>query len=274
VEKRARKELRRQLRLKGSTRLAVGLSGGKDSSVVLALVHSILGSRPDVEILAVTVDEGIGDYRPPGIESASRLCEELGVEHHVARCKDAFGYGMDEVVAMDERAIPCSYCGVFRRSLLNREARRLEAGYLVMGLNLDDTAQSALMNFVRNDLERMARMGPHDTVQEALVPRVQPLRTVPEKEVYLYAIVNRIPFHDAVCPYAGRAQRGLYREVLARMEERFPGSRHSILKSCEALRPGLREAHPPAALSRCGRCGEPTIRDVCRACFLVERLES
>ncbi len=274
VERRAQKEVREQLRLDGHARIAVGLSGGKDSSVAMVLLHKFLARRPDVELVAVTVDEGIDGYRPPALEFAVRLCDELGVEHNVARYSEAYGHGMDEVVSLDPEAIPCSYCGVFRRSLLNREARRLEADYLATGLNLDDTAQSAFMNFARNDMERTARMGPHADVQPGLIPRVQPLLRVPEKEVYLYATIRGIPFHDAVCPYAERAQRGLYREVLARLEERSPGTRHAMLGSHEVMRSALRMASPPVELSTCSECGEPTLGDLCRACALVQRLQA
>src|SRR3989475_2579400 len=85
--------------------------------------------------------------------------------------------------------------------------------YVATGLNLDDTAQSILMNVARGDVEKLARMGPHETRQPGLVPRIQPLRMIPEKEVYLYALLRGIEFHDATCPYAERAQRGRFRDI-------------------------------------------------------------
>ncbi len=272
VENRVKREVRRQLHLNGSTRVACALSGGKDSSVAAYLLHAIMGRRPDVDLVALTVDEGIQGYRPPGLESARELCDRLGLEHHILSYRDLVGWEMDTVVSTDPETIPCSYCGVFRRKALNVLAREVEADYLATGLNLDDTAQSVLMNLGRADLEKLARMGPHDHLQPGLVPRVQPLRTVPEKEVYLYALLKEIPFSDGSCPYAERGLRSRYREVLFALERDSPGTRHALLRSYEGLKDLLRQAHPPAALSPCAECDEPTVARLCQSCRFVRRL--
>ncbi|MFQ5918840.1 MAG: TIGR00269 family protein [Thermoplasmata archaeon] len=272
VETRAKREVRRQLRLKGSTRVACALSGGKDSSVATYILHGIMRHRPDVELVAITVDEGIEGYRPPSLESAADLCRQLDLEHRVLSYRDLVGWEMDTVVSTDPETIPCSYCGVFRRKALNVLAREVEADYLATGLNLDDTAQSVLMNLGRADLEKLARMGPHDHLQPGLVPRVQPLRTVPEKEVYLYALLTEIPFYDGSCPYAERGLRNRYREVLFALERDSPGTRHALLSSYEELKDLLRQKHPPAALSPCAECGEPTVSRLCQSCRFTKQL--
>jgi uncharacterized protein (TIGR00269 family) len=272
VERRAKREVRRQLRLNGATRIACALSGGKDSSVAMYLLHEIMRHRPDVELVAITVDEGIQGYRPPSLEAAGDLCRRLDIDHRVLSYRDLVGWEMDAVVSTDPETIPCSYCGVFRRKALNVLAREVEADYLATGLNLDDTAQSVLMNLGRADLEKLARMGPHDHLQPGLVPRVQPLRTVPEKEVYLYALVREIPFYDGSCPYAERGLRNRYREALLTLEQGSPGTRHALLSSYDELKDLLRQKHPPASLTPCGECGEPTVSELCQSCRFVKQL--
>ncbi len=273
LERRVKQEVRRELTLGGgSTKIAVGLSGGKDSSTALFLLHRYLEHRPDVTIEAITVDEGIEGYRPPSLATARAFCAELGVRHHVISYAETEGFEMDRVVRVDPAAIPCSYCGVFRRHALNLKAREIGADYLATGLNLDDTAESILMNVSRGDVDRLARLGPHGRTQPGLVPRLQPLRMIPELEVYLYAYLQKIPFHDANCPYAERAQRGLFKETLHRLEDESPGTRHAIVRGYDQLRPVLQAAWPPAALRACARCGEPTIGEVCKACEMKERL--
>jgi uncharacterized protein (TIGR00269 family) len=272
VERRVRQELRRQSDLKRGGRIAIGISGGKDSSVVTVLLHDILGARPDVALVGITVDEGIAAYRPPALERARELCSELGVEHRVVSYREVIGRTMDEIVELDRKAIPCSYCGVFRRWTLNRAAAELEADYVVTGLNLDDTAQSILMNIARGDVERLSRLGPHDHRQPGLVPRLQPMRMIPEKEVYLYAMVRGIRFHDAMCPHAGRAQRQRFRDTVAVLEEASPGTRHATVASYDQLRPMLVTQFPPQSLRPCDRCGEPTSLPICRSCTLREGL--
>jgi len=235
-------------------------------------LHEIVSPRRDVELVAITVDEGIASYRPKGIEFARALCETLGIEHRLISYRQTVGFEMDAVVTLDSDAIPCGYCGVFRRQALNRAARDVDADYLATGLNLDDTAQSILMNVARGDVDRLARLGPHEVVQPGLVPRLQPLRMIPEKEVYLYAMLRGIPFHDATCPYAERAQRGRFSAVLAQLEEASPGTRHAIVSTYDQLRPLLQERFVPGAPKACGRCGEPASDGLCKACELSERL--
>ena len=272
VERRVKREIRSQVDLHGGDRIAIGMSGGKDSSTTSALLAKFLGDRRDIELIGITIDEGITSYRPQGIEYARRLCARLGIEHRVLAYAESVGHSMDEVVTLDPEAIPCSYCGPFRREALNRAAREVGADYVATGLNLDDTAQSILMNIARGDIEKLARMGPHETRQPGLVPRIQPLRMIPEKEVYLYALLRGIEFHDATCPYAERAQRGRFRDIVHRLEEDSPGTRHAILRGYDQMRPLLQAKYPPATLNACARCGEPTVNVICKACELRERI--
>ncbi len=271
VEKRVRRELRRQLTLEGGERIAIAASGGKDSTVALHLLSSMLGSRRDIDLCAITVDEGIAGYRAPSIPIVASNCRELGIEHRVVSLRQMYGVTMDGLAAATRPLSACSYCGVLRRAAMNRAAREWEADYLATGLNLDDTAQSILMNFSRGDVERLARLGPHRRAQAGLVRRIQPLRTIPESETTLYALVRAISFHDLECPYAPEALRNVYRRVLADLEDRFPGTRHSILRSCDELLPALERQYPAAQLRACS-CGEPTVSDKCKACELLESI--
>lgn len=273
VEKRVRHEIRQQLDLGRGKRIAVALSGGKDSTVALHLIHRILGSRRDLEIFAITVDEGISGYRESSIPIVRDNCREMGIEHSVVSFESMFGTTMDEIAKRDRKLATCSYCGVLRRAALNRAARELKASHIATGLNLDDTAQSILMSFSRGDVERLARLGPHSAIQKGLVPRIQPLRMIPESETTLYALVRKLRFHDLECPYALEAQRNSYRAVIFELENKYPGTRHSILRSYDEIRPALVRLYPSAGLKTC-ECGEPTISKRCKACELVESLVS
>lgn len=272
VERRAKQELRRQVDLKNrGTKIAVAVSGGKDSTVALHLVHRILRDRKDLELCAVTVDEGIDGYRDTSLPIVARNCKRLGVEHIVVSFRDSFGITMDEIGESANPLAPCSYCGVLRRTAMNRAAREWGASHLATGLNLDDTAQSILMNFSRGDIERLARLGPHKRIQNLLVPRIQPLRTIPESETLLYALVMKLEFHDLECPYAPEALRNSFRSIVSQLEDRYPGTRHSILKSYDELIPALERLYPPSSLRTCS-CGEPTMATKCKACELLESL--
>lgn len=271
VERRVKRELRKQGPLPKDARIAVALSGGKDSVVALRLLHETFAQNPHVEIVAVTVDEGIAGYRPPSIDVAAEHCRAIGVRHEVLSYAETAGVTMDAVAANPARThLPCAYCGVLRRRNLNEAALRVGATHLATGHNLDDVAQSVLMNHLKADYDRMARMGPHaaERAQPGLVPRLMPLRVIPEKEIALYAILRGFAFHDGECPYSLDATRGRYRDLLLDLEEKEPGTRHALVSGHDKLAPLLVAAQTTRARP-CARCGEPSSGDVCRACELL-----
>jgi uncharacterized protein (TIGR00269 family) len=266
VRDRFRAALHRQLpRFRGGT-VGVALSGGKDSATALALTHAYFGRRPTVSVVAITVDEGIRGYRSKTVRSARALARSLGVRHVVVRARDELGTTTDAAAKRLNGVAPCSYCGVWRRQLLNRAARDAGADALVLGFNLDDLAQTVLMNFARADIPRLGRMAPHARRQVGLVPRLAPLAEVPEREVFLYARAAGLPFDHAECPYAGLASRNVFREVVWRMEESIPGTRQALLRSRESIVKLLEAETDRTAPARCAECGEPSTGVRCRAC--------
>lgn len=269
VDRRVKKEIRKQISVRAGEKIAVAVSGGKDSMVALKMVSSVFGPRNGVEVHAITIDEGIDGYRPPSVDIVRRFCADNDVHFHL-RSFSELGVSMDEVAPVSGDSSPCTYCGVFRRRLMNDEARRIGASWLATGHNLDDMAQSVMMNFVRGDIERLARMGPHERVQPGLVPRFMPLRTIPEKESLLYAIVSGTEFWDGVCPYWQAALRNQYRDIVDSLEDRSPGARFSILSSMDTLRPMLHREYAQSALHPCPRCGEPTVGSSCKSCQLLD----
>lgn len=286
VKRRVSKEMRKQGGFASGATVGVGVSGGKDSIVVLRLLATILaprlhpetgGSNPqgDLKLKVLTVDEGIEGYRSHGLKIAAETATELGLPHHVLAVRDMVGATMDDVHLVKGDKNECSFCGVFRRSAINQLARDADCDVVVTGHNLDDTAQAVLMNVTSGEVARLGRMGPHLEARDGLVPRRLPLRWIPEKEVYLTAFLSKWAFDEHECPYAVNSQRFLYRDLLNKMEAASPGTRHSLLRTLEALRPVLpevAEAAGYAGLSPCSECGEPSSGAVCKTCALGEEV--
>ena len=271
-ERRVKKDIKKQGRTEDKTKIGIAVSGGKDSTVTLYLANDIFSKRPNIDLYGITVDEGIKGYRDDSIKYAAQNCKKLGIEHHIVAFKDLIGKTMDEIASKKNELGECSYCGVFRRLCLNKKSKELGINKLITGHNLDDMAQSILMNFVNGDMQKLARLGPHQKIQPGLVPRMLPLRTIPEKEVALYAIIKNIEFHDAECPYSTRALRGTFREIIDNLEFKNPGTRHSILNSYNEIKDLLLEKYPPAVLNECLKCGEPTSQELCKACLLKAKI--
>ncbi len=271
VEKRVKKEIRKQINVRSGDTIAVAVSGGKDSMVTLHILDEVFGERKDVTLCAISIDEGIEGYRPPSLDIVRSFCKEHGITSYI-RSFSEMGMEMDRIASVSGENSPCTYCGVFRRKLMNDQAREAGAKYLATGHNLDDMAQSIMMNFVRGDVERLARLGPHTKIQPGLIPRFHPLRMIPEKESLLYAMVSGIPYWDGECPYYMEALRNQYRDLVDQLEDRSPGSKFSILASYDTLKPILTDHFPQSGLHMCS-CGEPTLGKECKACELRSSLE-
>jgi uncharacterized protein (TIGR00269 family) len=271
VEERVRQELHRQLPGFPGRTVAVALSGGKDSVVTLELAARYFARRPGLRLVAITVDEGIAGYRPGSIRAAAASAERLGIVHRIVRSQEELGTTTDRAATALPLLAPCSFCGVWRRKLLNQAAREERADALLLGFNLDDLAQTVLMNLARGELPRLLRMAPHRSRQPGLIPRVAPLAAIPEREVYLYARLSSLRFDHAECPHAGRAIRNQFREVLWQLEEAAPGTRQALLRTREQLLPLLEDVYGRGHAGRCSECGEPATGALCRACSYLSK---
>jgi len=272
----------------------IGLSGGKDSVVLTHVLSDIFERDPRIELVALSVHEGIEGYRDRSLDACEELTDDLGIRHEVVSYESEFGVRMDDVVEDDpEGMAACAYCGVFRRDVLSRYAEELGADKLLTGHNLDDEAETALMNFLEGNVDQIANhfdasLGPFEggdapaertrTDQDHHIPRAKPLRDVPEKEIALYARFRDLPAHITECPHAAEAYRGEIQDLMLGLEENHPGTRHSIMAGYEKLAALAAEAYGgengDKDFGECDGCGAPTARDLCRKCNLLDALEA
>jgi uncharacterized protein (TIGR00269 family) len=296
VEKRVRRRIREDNLLGADATpedpdtWVVGLSGGKDSVVLTHILHETFAADPRVELVALSIHEGIEGYRDESLDACRELTADRDLRHEVVSYDEEFDVQMDDVVESDPMNMSaCAYCGVFRRDVLSRYADGLGADKLLTGHNLDDEAETALMNFLEGDIKKIsqqfdASLGPFEGAEsertrndtETFVPRAKPLRDVPEKEVALYARLNELPAHITECPHSEEAFRGEIQQLLYDLEEKHPGTRHSIMAGYEelaALAASEYRGDGPE-LDECEQCGSPTTGDRCRKCGLLDALEA
>ena len=278
IENRVRGTITKYGMLEPKDKIMVAVSGGKDSVTLLHILARIEKAFPDATLSAVTVDEGIRGYREEALRVAMKNCQGLGLEHVVASFKEMYGYELDEIVNMirkrgEKGLTPCSYCGVLRRRALNKAARKVEVDKLATAHSLDDETQTMLLNVVHGDALRIARIKPVLTVSHPkLVPRVKPFCEVPERESAFYAYQRKIEFQSIPCPYAQTALRNDIRTMLNRMEEKHPGTKFTIFRSIEKIRPALEAMAQETKLQSCRICGEPTVGKLCKPCQMLQDL--
>jgi uncharacterized protein (TIGR00269 family) len=244
--------------LKHDSRVAVGVSGGKDSLGLLHILAEIEGGYPKAEIIAVSIDEGVQGYRDEAIYIATEACGKLGIEHLVISFKELFGLTMDEIAASTRELGACTYCGVLRRRALNEAALIVEADRLATGHTLDDMAQTALLNVLRGDVNSLSTINPGGSDLPGFVRRIKPYCEVPERESALYAYLEGFRFQELPCPYAGEAMRNDVKGFLSRMEAKRPGTMFTVYRTALKLAP---ERGRTTMMGACSKCGEPTTAD-------------
>ncbi|MEM4633710.1 MAG: TIGR00269 family protein [Candidatus Anstonellaceae archaeon] len=279
-EARVKRTVRQHKMLKKGELVAVGLSGGKDSCVLLHMLHKISKSLP-IKLCAITIDEGIEGYRSKTLRIAQEQCSMLGIPLTIISFKEEFKRSLDEILDEKGESRSCTYCGVMRRYLLNKFARKLGADKLAIGHNADDIAQTIIMNLMRNEPERLGRFGLTSGAieDEAFVKRIKPLFTTPERDVAAYALMKGIEIEFAECPYAKAAFRQYVRRMLNEAEEKYPGTKLRIVRSfieqsklmLDGARYRIEKSGGKKNIAKCISCGEPSSGKLCSLCMLLER---
>jgi uncharacterized protein (TIGR00269 family) len=251
-------------------RVAVALSGGKDSTALLLLLSRLFPAGQDVHLVAITIDEGIAGYREVTVQAAEHLARRLGIEHHCISFPDLFGEPLD-VFLKGRETQACSICGILRRKALVVAAQRAGATKLATGHNLDDEAQSVLMNVFRGDLPRLIRNSGVDSSGK-FIPRIKPLSLISEKEIATYLILKNAWNELPECPYTRYALRREVRSILSDFEYKHPDTMLHLMESKEKIEHSCAGSMISAPLRSCRTCGDPSSGDLCQVCLLLQSL--
>ncbi len=275
TEERVRRTINRNKMLLENDRIAVAVSGGKDSAVLLEILFRIEQDFPGADIVPFIIDEGIRGYRDEALKTARALVDSLGMNLEVKTFEDLYGMTLDEIVgSRDEKGLgACSYCGVLRRRAMNDIAKELRADVVATGHNLDDEAQTVIMNVMRGDGRRIARMNrSRDQALDGFIPRVKPLSELSERDIVAYAYHMGLPYHDIPCPYSNEAFRNDLRAFLNQMEHKRPGTLFAVMHSAEGIAELLQKYSELDRPRNCERCGAPTASTICKTCEMLEDL--
>ncbi|KAI8971871.1 cytoplasmic tRNA 2-thiolation protein 1 [Mycotypha africana] len=252
-------------------RVALGASGGKDSTV-LAHVMKTLNERYDygLDLYLLSVDEGITGYRDDSLETVKRNQQQYNLPLKIVSYHDIYGWTMDEIVREVGRKNNCTYCGVFRRQALDRGAAMLGVDHIVTGHNADDIAETILMNIFRGDIARLGRCTEIVTQGESNIKRSKPFKYTYEKEIVMYAYFKKLDYFSTECVYSPNAYRGHARTFLKDLEAIRPSVIIDIIKSGEAFE--IKTGTKMPSQKTCERCGYMSSNELCKACILLEGL--
>lgn len=254
--------------------IGVAVSGGKDSLTLLHILNQLSKQNPKIKITAIAIDEGIKPYRDKSLITAKQFCNKNNIKLNIYSYKDEFGMPLDEMLkVLDVK--PCTICGIFRRYLLNKKSKELNFTKLATGHNLDDECQSIMMNQFKNNIHLSARLGPKAGIKQNkdFIQRIKPLYLCTEKEVTTYAFINKLLDDFSECPNIVKSYRAQIRDMLNDIEEKFPGTKYSIVNSFLQILPELKEKFNEGKASHCVSCSEVAAKDKCNACRYMEKLE-
>jgi uncharacterized protein (TIGR00269 family) len=274
LESKVAKTIRKFNLIKKGDKILCAVSGGKDSTTALHIVNKLFN---DVE--AITIDACIGNYTRRNLENIKKFCSLQKIKLHVVSFRDEFGYSLCYIrSALKSKGInmnSCAICGVLKRYLLNKRARELKKTVLVTGHNMDDEAQSIVMNIFRGNPELLSRLGPKTgVVQDRFVQRVKPLYLSSEKEIEIYSKAKNFPVVYLRCPCAVGSYRSTIRTLLNKYETSHPGTKKHILSYFLKIMPGLKRIYGKGSPNHCLSCGEPSRNELCKACEIISRIKN
>ncbi|KAJ4000570.1 hypothetical protein F5050DRAFT_1891936 [Lentinula boryana] len=255
-------------------RVAIGASGGKDSTV-LAYVLKTLNERYHygLHLFLLSIDEGITGYRDDSLETVKRNQQQYDMPLKILSYDELYGWTMDRIVSQIGKKNNCTFCGVFRRQALDRGAAVLNVDHIVTGHNADDIAETVLMNIMRGDIARLGRCTSIVTQGEDTIKRSKPFKYAYEKEIVMYAYFKKLDYFSTECIYSPDAYRGHARTFLKDLEAARPSAIVDIIHSGEAFEIREEIKATQKIQQTCKRCGYMSSNDLCKACTLLEGLE-
>ncbi len=233
-----RKRLLRQVRqamedfqmLKGQKRWLVGLSGGKDSYGLLALLLDLKwrGLLP-VELIACNLDQGQPNF-PKHI--LPEYLTKIGVTHRI-EYRDTYSIVKEKV---PEGATYCSLCSRLRRGNLYRIAREEGCDALVLGHHREDILETFFMNFFHGG--RLASMPAKLLNDEGDLMLLRPLAYAAEDDLAKFAAAMQFPIIPCdLCGSQDGLQRNAMKDMLADIERRMPGRKDTMLRALANVNP-------------------------------------
>lgn len=206
-------------------RILVGLSGGKDSAVLLVgLARLMVRSPVRFSLGACTLDPTGGALDPAPLEV---FCQNLGVPLFIER------YPLFDIMKERNTEAPCSFCANMRRGILSSTAKREGYGTLALGHHLDDTVETALLNLFQAG--RFRSFQPRMWQDRTRLWVIRPLVTTPEELIIRETERLGLPVCSPDCPFEIQSQRLAIRDMIRQRPGDFSNLRGSVLHALTVL---------------------------------------
>ncbi len=207
-------------------RIAVGVSGGKDSLALLVLLAALREYYPHpYELTALTIDMGLEgmDFAP-----VEALCAKLGVSYHCVKTQIA-----PIIFEHRKEKNPCSMCAKMRRGALNQAL--LEQGFtkVALGHHYDDAVETFLMSLIFEG--RISCFQPVTYLDRTGVTQIRPMLYLTEKTVSNFATRENLPVVHNPCPADKHTKRQEIKELITTLSEQYPDLKNRVFGAMQRL---------------------------------------
>ena len=205
--------------LEEGDKIAVGISGGKDSLTLLYALKGLQRFYPkEFELIAVTVDLGFDGFDLSPVEA---LCKELDVPYHVV--KSDIG-----PIIFDERKekSPCSLCAKMRKGALNDAVKELGCNKVAYAHHKDDIVETMMLSLVFEG--RFYCFPPKTYLDRTELTVIRPLIYVPEADVIGFKNNYQLPVVKNPCPADGNTKREYMKQMIRQMNQENPGVKNRM----------------------------------------------
>lgn len=205
-------------------KIAVGVSGGKDSLALLCAMSQLQRFYPNrFEIVPITVGMGYPDFK---IDNITELCDTLGVKLNY------FPTDIYKIIFEKRKEKnPCSLCANLRRGALNEAALRLGCKKVALGHHFDDTVETFYMNLFNEG--RIGCYSPVTFLDRKGITLIRPFIYVPEKEIKHFIRVSGITPSSKYCPADGYTDRQKTKDVLSQLSKTDRGLKQRLFHAME-----------------------------------------
>lgn len=216
-------------------RILVAVSGGKDSWVLLEILHNLQKRAPvDFELIAVNIDQGYAGYRQDKIED---FIDKKQIRNQM----QYFDIASILNEKLEEGSVPCSLCARLRRGALSGAAAKLNCNKIALGHHLDDLIETLLLNQFYSG--QMASMAPVLQPEDGSARVIRPLVFVKEQDIIEYAKHKGFPIVCCQCPLACGEnthmdhKRRKIKNLLKELEKDAPEIKNSLIASMTRISP-------------------------------------
>jgi tRNA(Ile)-lysidine synthetase-like protein len=206
--------------IENGDRIAVGISGGKDSLTLLcALAHLRIFLKKEFTIVALTIDMG---FEGSDFSAIAKLCEELEVEYKVIPTEI-----YEIIFNVRKEKNPCSLCARMRRGALHDASKELGCNKIALGHHYDDVVETFMLNLFFEG--RIGAFSPVTYLSRKDITLIRPLIYTHEKEIVSFANKEEIPVVKSPCPADGHTERAKMKDYLAEFDVEHRGLYQRIM---------------------------------------------